>query len=296
MEVPQVATPSVGATPQAAPVIEVVVPPAANTQNLVWNMSMSDSSNQPVVDSQSVVDDQSVVDSQPILKNEFGVEVGYITVGLTATLPSGEKVTSLDAPIEIRLPKARPEDGVLAWSRDDITWRPIRQLQVRELPAGVPDGYFVEADGTVTVISRHLTGFGIRKPQAPLKLSVARFDIISGSVSRAVTEGGTSEDPILYQTMSDPSVCAVTETGLIYGLSAGTCTVVAKRGGGSIYMDTSSPIINAKVVGAIVPVVPKVGRLALAIQLAVLVALCVLLLTLGRRMWLTIQGHRSHRA
>lgn len=290
MEVPQVVTPSVGATPQVAPVIEVVVPPAANTQNLVWNLSMSDSSNQ------SVVDDQSTVDNQTTVVNEFGVDVGYITASLTATLPSGEKVTSLDAPIEIRLPKARPEDGVVAWSQDDITWRPIRQLLVRELPAGVVDGYFVETNGTIIVLSRHLTSFGIRKPQAPLKLSVARFDIVSGSVSRAVTEGGTSEDPIRFQTMSDPSVCAVTETGLIYGLSAGTCTVTAKRGGGSIYMDTSSPIVNAKVVGAIVPVVPKVGRLALAIQLAVLVALCVLLLTLGRRMWLTIQGHRSHRA
>lgn len=288
MEVPQVVAPVVGVAPRKVEVVQVVVPPAANTQNLVWDMSMSDTSNQAVLVSESTTDNQAIA------TNSSGVDIGYITVGVTAKLATGALVTSLDAPIEIYLPKARPEDGVLAWSRDNITWRPISQLLVRSLPDGQPDGYFVETDGTITIFSRHLTGFGIRKPQVPLELSVARFDIVSGSVSRAVTEGGTSEDPVRYQTMSDPSVCAVTETGLIYGLSAGTCTVVATRGGGSIYMDTSSPIINAKVVGAIVPVVPKVGRLALAIQLAVLVALCVLLLTLGRRMWLTIQGHRSH--
>lgn len=300
MEVPQVVAPVVGVAPKKVEVVQVVVPPAANTQNLVWNMSMSDSSNQSVLVSQSTTDSQSPTsiqaptDNQAIATNRSGVDIGYITVGVTAKLPSGTLVTSLDAPIEIYLPKARPEDGVLAWSRDNITWRPISQLLVRSLPAGQPDGYFVEADGTITVLSRHLTGFGIRKPQIPLQLSVAKFDIVSGSVSRAITQGGMSEDPVRYKTMSDPGVCAVTDTGLIYGLSAGVCTVVATRGGGSIYMDASSSTVSTKVVGAIVPLVPPVGRLTLAIQLGALVAMCVLLLMFGRRLWLTIRGYRSH--
>jgi hypothetical protein len=245
-------------------------------------MSMNDNSNQPTVN-----------ENQSVVLNQFGIEEGYITVALTATQQSGTLVTSLDAPIEVRLPKAPPLGSVMAWSRDDITWNSIPQLLTRELPGGVSDGYFIEADGKVTVFSRHLTGFGIRKPQLPLELSVAKFDIVSGSVSRAVTAGGASEDPIQFQTLSDPDICAVTETGLIYGLSAGTCTVYATKGGGSIYMDTSSSIINTKVVTAIAPIVPKVGRLALLIQLSVLTALCVLLMMLGRRLWLTVRGYRS---
>lgn len=300
MAVPQVVAPVVGVAPKKVEVVQVVVPPAANTQNLVWDMSMSDSSNQAVLVSQSTTDSQSPTaiqaptDNQAIATNSSGVDIGYITVGVTAKSSSGQLVTSLDAPIEIYLPKARPEDGVLAWSRDNITWRPISQLLVRSLPAGQPDGYFVEADGTITVLSRHLTGFGIRKPQIPLQLSVAKYDIVSGSVSRAMTKGGASEDPVQYKTLSDPSVCAVTDAGLIYGLGAGVCTVIATRGGGSIYLDTSSSIVTTKVVGAIAPLVPPVGRLTLAIQLGALVVMCVLLLMFGRRLWLTIRGYRSH--
>ena len=251
-----------GVVIQNAPV-EVIIPPAANSGNLVWGMSI-DRSNQAAIDE------------------------GYITVCLSAMRSSGEYVTSFAAPLQIRMPKP-PLNGVLAFSRNNITWTVISRLVERALPDEAQDGYFVEADGRIIVFTRHLTCFGFRKPQAPLDMSIAKFDIVTGSVSRALATGGTGEDLIRYQTMSDPSVCEVTETGLIFGNSAGTCTVYATKGGGSFYLDASSPTIDIKVVDAIVPLVPLapgVGRLALAVQLAVLavlVAMCVLLVTLGRR-------------
>ena len=288
MQIPQAVAVNVGVTPQASALVKVIVPPIVNSENLVWDMSISDRSNQAVVESQSATDSQSATNSQ------LNVDVGYLTVAVTAKTSSGQSVTALDAPIQISLPKAPPVGSVVAWSRDDITWTAAPQLLVPALSVGQQDGYFIEADGTVTFFSRHLTSFGIRKLQQPLELTVAKFDIVSGSVSRAVPTGGTSEDPVRYQSMSDPSVCTVTDTGLIYGLSAGTCTVYVTRGGGSIYMDTTSRTIDAKVVGAITPLVPAVGHLALAVQLAVLVAMFVLLATLGRRLWITILSHRSH--
>ena len=104
------------------------------------------------------------------------VDEGYMTIEVTANMQSGDSVTRLDAPIEIMLP-APPLDGVLAYSRDGITWTLIPQLLVPTLPDNQEDGYFVEADGSIRLITRHLTGFGIRKPQAPLALSVAKIDI-----------------------------------------------------------------------------------------------------------------------
>jgi len=260
---------TIGPTDAAPIIVAVVVPPEANTENLVWNMMMSDRVQQSTV-------------------NE-----GYITIEVTATMQSGSDVTRLDAPIGIMLP-APPLDGVLAYSRDGITWTLIPQLLVPTLPENQEDGYFVEDDGSVMLLTRHLTGFGIRKPQAPLELSVAKIDIISGSVSRAVATGGTSEDPIRYETVSDPSVCRVSDSGLIYGLSAGTCTVYASRGGGSIYMNTSSSTFSTTVVKSITPLVPGVANLPLILQLAALIALCILLVFFGKRAWLTISGYRSH--
>lgn len=267
MSVPQVA----GSTGAAPMVIAVVVPPEANTENLVWHMMMNDRLQQSTI-------------------NE-----GYMTINVTAALPSGGNVTALEAPIQIHLP-APPADGVLAHSRDDITWTRIPQMLTPSLPDSAPDGYFVEADGTITLLTRHLTSFGIRKPQAPLELSVVNIDIVSGSVSRAVAAGGTSEDPIRYKTLSDPGVCTVTDSGLIYGVSAGICTLVATRGGGSIYLDTSSSTFSTKVVSAIVPLVPPVEHLPLLLQLAALIALCVLLGILGNRARIAIRGYRSDSA
>lgn len=267
MSIPQ----TTGSTDAAPNMVAVVVPPAANTENLVWQMLMSDRVQQ------STIDD------------------GYITVDVTANTRSGDSVTQLDAPIEIRLPVLPPQDSVLAYTRDDITWTLIPQLLVPTLPEGQEDGYFVEADGSVTVLTRHLTGFGIRKPQAPLKLSVAEVDIVSGSVSRATATGGTSEDPIRYEVMSDPSVCKVSDAGLIYGLTAGTCTVYATRGGGSIYLNTSSTTFSAMVVSSIAPRVPSVANLPLILQISALIALCVLLGILGNRAWLTISGYRYNK-
>ncbi|MCK9408260.1 MAG: fibronectin type III domain-containing protein [Bacteroidetes bacterium] len=265
MDVPQ----SSGLPDASQTVVAVVVPPEANTENLVWNMMMSDRVQQTTIDE------------------------GYMTIEVTANMQSGESVTTMDAPIEIMLP-APPPDGVLAYSRDGITWTLIPQLLVPTLPEGQPDGYWIEPDGTITLITRHLTGFGIRKPQAPLELEVAKIDIVSGSVSRALATGGTSEDPIRYQTTSDESVCRVTDSGLIYGMSAGVCTVYATRGGGSIYLDTSSTTFSATVVSSITPIVPPVANLPLILQILALIALCVLLGFLGNRAWLTISDYRSN--
>lgn len=249
-------------------VIEVVVPPEANTENYVWYMLMSDRLQQSAIDE------------------------GYVTVHVTATSQLGGDVTFLDAPIQIHLP-ALPLDGVVAFSGDGIVWTKIPRIAVRFLPIDSQDGYFVEIDGTVTIFTRHLASFGIRKPQASLELSVAEVDIVSGSVSRALAAGGASEDPIRYKTLSSLDVCTVTDSGLIYGVSAGICTVFATQGGGSMYLDTSSVTFNTKVVGAIVPLVPPVQRLPLVVQLAALIVLTVLLGLLGNQMWRRYLEYKS---
>ena len=96
-----------------------------------------------------------------------GFTIGSTTVQLTVTDASGAKVTSFQAPIVIHISASQPGD-VPAYSQDGTSWITIPQLSGPNLPAGQPDGYFVNADGSVDIYTRHATLFGLLKDtQAP---------------------------------------------------------------------------------------------------------------------------------
>jgi hypothetical protein len=80
---------------------------------------------------------------------------------------SGTKVTSFLKPIIIHIP-AGAVSGVPAYSEDGITWVLIPELSTPSLPDGQPDGYYLNADGSVDIYTRHATLFGLLKDtQAP---------------------------------------------------------------------------------------------------------------------------------
>ena len=96
-----------------------------------------------------------------------GFTVGDTTIQLTVTDGSGTKVTSFLKPIIIHIP-AGAGSGVPAYSEDGITWVLIPELSTPSLPDGQPDGYYLNADGSVDIYTRHATLFGLLKDtQAP---------------------------------------------------------------------------------------------------------------------------------
>jgi hypothetical protein len=96
-----------------------------------------------------------------------GFTVGDTTIQLTVTDGSGTKVTSFLKPIIIHIP-AGAVSGVPAYSEDGITWVLIPELATPSLPDGQPDGYYLNADGSVDIYTRHATLFGLLKDtQAP---------------------------------------------------------------------------------------------------------------------------------
>jgi PKD repeat protein len=96
-----------------------------------------------------------------------GFTVGDTTIQLTVTDGSGTKVTSFLKPIIIHIP-AGAVSGVPAYSEDGITWVLIPELSTPSLPDGQPDGYYLNADGSVDIYTRHATLFGLLKDtQAP---------------------------------------------------------------------------------------------------------------------------------
>lgn len=96
-----------------------------------------------------------------------GLAVGNTVIQIVATDSSGKKVTTLDAPMKIHIDSA-PGTYVPASSEDGSSWTPIPQLFSLPLPEGQADGYYVNADGSIDVYTRHLTFFGLLKDvQAP---------------------------------------------------------------------------------------------------------------------------------
>ena len=96
-----------------------------------------------------------------------GYAVNNAVIQIVATDSSGQEVTSLAQPMTIHV-GSPPGNYVPAYSQDGTSWTPMPRLSSPELPAGQPDGYYVNADGSIDIYTRHLTYFTLLKDvQAP---------------------------------------------------------------------------------------------------------------------------------
>jgi hypothetical protein len=94
--------------------------------------------------------------------------------------------------------------------------------------------------------------------------------LTAGSLTVATASGGESEDNLQYYSMGKIGSCTVNGNGLIRGGSAGTCSILVSRGGGSVYMSTISRTHSVEVVKAITPNSKPVSRSALFVQFGML--------------------------
>jgi hypothetical protein len=102
-----------------------------------------------------VVDESSVGGS-------FGL--GSRVVRVTATrFSDGTALQTFDQPLELVFDSGT--SGVPSFSEDGVAWTPVPKLDSDTLPAGQPDGYYVDTNGAVHVLTRHLTFFGVLMPK-----------------------------------------------------------------------------------------------------------------------------------
>jgi hypothetical protein len=71
---------------------------------------------------------------------------------------TGQVIHALSAPIDIAL-RNPPKGYVPVTSEDGITFRAVPRLSGTTLPAGQQDGYFVDAEGSIHILTRHVTIF-----------------------------------------------------------------------------------------------------------------------------------------
>jgi hypothetical protein len=101
-----------------------------------------------------------------------GLPADAVVVDVTAFVRSTHApVFALNGVADIRFRHAVPGSHPLT-SQDGTTWREIPQLPTLKLPEGQTDGWFADSDGTIHVLTRHLTFYALVGPQTSTKLAM----------------------------------------------------------------------------------------------------------------------------
>jgi hypothetical protein len=92
-----------------------------------------------------------------------GVEfaAGSAVIQIDAVTNSGQQITTLSDVLDIALPNA-PAGVAPMYQRGSDPWVVIPRLGGKTLPAGQPDGWYLDG-ATLHILTRHLTKFGLAK-------------------------------------------------------------------------------------------------------------------------------------
>jgi hypothetical protein len=97
----------------------------------------------------------------PIAAPAFAGPASDQIVSITVTDPTtGQAIHTLSSPLEIVFPNA-PKGYVPAMSEDGVNFQALPLLTGTTLPAGQPDGYYVDANGAIHILTIHLTQFAV---------------------------------------------------------------------------------------------------------------------------------------
>ena len=108
------------------------------------------------------------------------------------------------------------------------------------------DGFFVNADGSYSFFTRHLTTFGLMRVQAPLFLTTSLPKLQVGQTAMLIVAGGTGSGALTF-TSIDPAVCSVSAAGVVTSSTVGNCLIAVSKLGSGSYLDVISARITISV-------------------------------------------------
>ena len=169
--------------------------------------------------------------------------LGVITVEIQVLDGFGAVIPTLLAPITIHFQSALGEN-IVAKSNDGITWTPIPLMTGTTLEPGATDGYYLDANGQVIIVTAHLTQFGIKAQQTTVQVRTTATKLVIRATTSISATGGMGTGALVYGT-STPKVCAVTATGVVTALTLGTCVANSFRSGDASYVST--PVVSTNI-------------------------------------------------
>jgi uncharacterized repeat protein (TIGR02059 family) len=131
-----------------------------------------------------------VIQVAPKTPASLSLPLGTIAVDVTAFMrDTHTPVTQLGDVLDVQFPHA-PAGAHPEQSQDAKSWNDVPALPTLQLPPGQADGWFRDSDGTVHVLTRHLTYFALLVPAADttlaLKLTTPRRLWLAGRTYMAV--------------------------------------------------------------------------------------------------------------
>jgi hypothetical protein len=168
---------------------------------------------------------------------------GKITIKVEIIDAFGAVIPQLNAPITIHFANTLGETFV-AQSSDGYLWTPIPLIPNGGTTLGATDkdGYYIDVNGQIVIVTNHLTLFGFKIYQSTsIKVAPSTKVFVKTLTAKVYTKGGNGTGALTYQTTSS-EVCSIANSGVVTFKIAGVCTVTAIKGGDNTYMHQQSAV------------------------------------------------------
>ena len=183
----------------------------------------------------------------PVLVTDLDPQ-GLISIKIEILDSFGAVIPQINALLTIRFSNAAGET-VVASSPDGFIWTPIPLMESGRttLNPGERDGYYLDSNGKVVVVTSHLTFFGFKKPQTTkLALNISAPKPIKGYLARVSSIGGSGVGFVRFLSLTTP-VCSVSESGELIFNSTGPCKITAVKGGDKTHLHQDAPVYQLNI-------------------------------------------------
>ena len=222
---PVVEQPGVPVLPSSTEPLAIVVPTTTGT-----TVSVSAPA--------GVLPDNSTLTITPSIAPE-AAKSGLLQVEVSAFDSSGVRITKLNQILTLNLGHLALTGNDVAYSQDGLVWHSIVKIDGTTLPDGVGEGYYLDVNNNVVILTRHLTFYGTKRLSKDLILLTPAISREIGTQIGLKLQGGSGTGALTYISLT-PKICSITQRGVVTALAAGQCSVDAVKNGDSVYSSSTS--------------------------------------------------------
>ncbi len=191
---------------------------------------------------QGLVGVDSTIRITPISTTE-SVLLGLVSLQVEVLDDFGSPIPQMLEPLTMQLSNNYGE-YIVAESSDGFIWSLLPELSGTMLGEGQKAGFYYDADGLIVVVTSHLTQFGLRKRQASqFQITTPSSAIFVAGSAALARSGGSGSGVVRYGT-STPTVCVVSEAGVVKATAVGTCRLTATKGGDAIFLNSNPSTVS----------------------------------------------------
>ena len=181
---------------------------------------------------------------QPALTHNQ-VALGLMTLLVSACDCDGVLYRDFVTPIEIRLTEHLPGSQVVH-SEDGIEWDLLPLLENNELAEDQLEGYYLDQQNRVVILTRHLSYFGTKLPQPALRLESRVGTTVAGNDVIVNKRGGAGRGELTLRSLNS-KICKVIDQKLVTTINPGDCRLQVLQGSDGAYLPAKSELLIIKV-------------------------------------------------